>query len=99
MIAAAMEECCNRAFRALLSCSTRIDGPAIRPQHHAVIKLRTCPADKTIEHIIEHALGFAIEGMAEPAAAARLDAQDVAAPNDIAVAEWFDDPAHRTARD
>src|SRR6185369_9912760 len=72
-------------------------------QHHAVMLLRAGPAHEPTAHVGQHALGLAVEGMAPAAAPAGLDAHDIAAPHDIAVAQgtrdalvrpaWVDDAA------
>ena len=68
-------------------------------QHHAVVLLRARPADEAAAHVGQHALGLAVEGMAPAAATAGLDAHDVAAPHDVAVAQRAQDALVRPARD
>src|SRR5262245_626643 len=86
-----MEELGLRPLRAATLGGRAIDAPAVRRQHHAVVLLGAVAADEAAAHVGEHTLHLALEGMAPAAAAAGLDAHDVAAPHDVAVAERRDD--------
>src|SRR6476659_3693952 len=93
-----MEELGLRPTRAAFGCSRQVDRHAGAGQHHAVVLLRARPADEPAAHVGRHALRLAVEGMAPAAATACLHPHDVAALNDIAVAERPQDALVGTAR-
>src|SRR5262249_34327077 len=70
---------------------------AVVAQHHAVVGARRGQGHEPAAHVGLHLFGRAIVGVAPAAAAAGLDAHDVAALEDRAVAERLDDALVGTA--
>src|SRR5829696_9645898 len=93
----AVEELRRRARRAPLARRRSIDLD-VPGQHHAVILLRLGAAHEPRLDIRQHALGLAIEGMPPAAAAAGLDPHDIAAENDVAVAQGLEETLVGTTR-
>src|SRR6185437_7680731 len=97
VVAVTVEELGVRSLCTARRCCREIHAEPVTGQHQAVVLLRTRPAHKPAVHIGQHALGLAVEGMAPAAAPAGLDAHDIAAPHDIAVAQGTQDALVRPA--
>src|SRR5258708_39024641 len=78
-VVAAMEELGGKAATAKCLGLGVLDGAAVVAERHAVLFSRGLEGNESAQHVPLHALGLAVEGVAEAAAAASLDPQDVAA--------------------
>ena len=82
-----MEELGRVPLMAVLACRIGIDRTPVGGQHDAVIALRARAAYKAAENISKYAFCFAVERVAPSAAPTGFNTHDVAAAQDVAVAE------------
>src|SRR6266536_1076466 len=91
VVAVAVEELRFGTFRTALPGPCTVDGAAVRRQHDAVILLRALAADEAAPHVSKNPLRLAVERVAEAPASTGLDAHDIAALDDVAVAQRLED--------
>src|SRR6266498_3472807 len=87
VVAVAVEELRFGTFHTALPGPCTGDGAAVRRQHDAVILLRALAADEAAAHVSKNPLRLTVEWVAETPTPTGLDAHDIAALDDVAIAQ------------